>query len=638
MTADRFVYGFGSAVKSPELLGGKGASLARMSALGLPIPPGFTIATTGWSAYRDARSGIPPEVADEVAENVAQLERQLDRAFDDPERPLLVSVRSGAPVSMPGMMDTVLNLGLSDPVVDGLGRLTDERFAAEVYVRLLETYAGVVRGVPDDVVDDARERFAALPGARDRGEAWKELIAEGGSPFPQDARAQLDEAIEAVWRSWEGRRARRYRKFRGISEDLGTAVTVQAMVFGNLDERSGTGVVFTRDPATGRPGAYGDFLPGAQGEDVVAGVRTPKPIEVAVEHVPEAFAELDDVLTVLETAYCDMCDIEFTVESGQLWILQARVGQRSGAAAVRIAVDMVDEGLIDIETAIERVPLSALEELQAPVAARDEDLHELGRGVPASPGTAVGEAVFDSRRAEDRAEAGHDVVLVRPETSPRDIAGMIASRGIVTAVGGRASHAAVVARGIGRAAVCGVEGLEIDADARCAVMPSGDRLREGDAITVDGSGGVVLLGAADLVPPQPGHRVARFLDWCDERARVPVVQAPPDAFERATSREGCDKLGERVLVDVPWEGSESRALLEAVCAALHEDGTRRRLALALPESLRGGDLVPPAARWEAIVSSPRSAWAARLLSAKIPVVGVAAAGVAERAAPRPERV
>jgi len=632
-----WVYPFQSAVRSPVLLGGKGLSLARMLALGLPIPPGFTIGTTAWAMQRELGGTIPAELRAEIDAAVSRLEQALDRRLGDPQRPLLVSVRSGAPVSMPGMMDTVLNVGLSEPVVEALALRTNDEFAWGVYARLLSTYADVVRGLDGE----RRERTAvdaeATGSARARALVWKAAIAAHGAPFPARGRDQLDEAIHAVWRSWDGERARRYRRFRGIPEGIGTAVTVQAMVFGNLDQRSGTGVVFSRDPATGRPGAYGDFLPAAQGDDVVAGARTPKPIERAEQDTPEAFAQLREALEVLEASYRDMCDVEFTIESGRLWILQARVGQRSGPAAVLIATDMVDEGLIDIETAIERIPVAALEELQAPVAARGQELDVIARGVPASPGTAIGQAVFDAGRAEELVDAGHDVVLVRPETSPSDIAGMIAADGIVTAAGGRASHAAVVARGIGLPAVCGIDGLQIDAARGRAVLPSGDTLHEGDVITVDGTAGVVMLGAANLVPPQPDERVARLLSWCDERARAPVLDAAPAGFVRVTSVEEAQAAGERVLVDVPWEGADSLVVLQDVCGALLDAAPPRRLALAVPEALHGGDLRPPPAPWEAIVATPRSSWAARLLSARIRLVDVpvsAHGGRARRSATR----
>ncbi len=612
--ATRLVYPFDHDARSPALLGGKGSSLARMAALGLPIPYGFTIATGAWARHRTEGPGIGAVLSAQIDAAVAGLEQSAQRAFDDPARPLLVSVRSGAAVSMPGMMDTILNLGLSDSVVEGVASAIDERFAWDIYARLLETYATVVRGsrvqreeLPEAGRDANRERAATL----------KAAIAASGRPFPQRARDQLDEAIEAVWRSWDNPPARRYRRYRAISEALGTAVTVQAMVFGNLDERSGTGVAFTRDPTTGRPGMYGDFLRKAQGEDIVAGGRIPEPIESAKHDIPGPLAELQEALGVLETSYRDMCDVEFTVQSDRLWILQARVGERSAAAAVRIATDMVDEGLIDIETAIRRIPLSALEELQAPVAAREGAVEIIGRGVPASPGAAAGEVVFDAGRAEDLADAGRDVILIRAETSPKDIAGMIAATGIVTALGGRASHGAVVARSIGVPAVCGVEDLRIDPDRGCASLPGGVVVREGDVVTIDGSAGSIMLGAAKLVPPQPDEHLSRLLSWCDERARTPVLVEAPDGWVRIGSVAEVAAAGDRVLVDVPWEGPDSAAVFTSVCAALVAREPAPRLALMVPEKLRGGELRPPPAPWEAIVASPRTLWAARLLSARL---------------------
>jgi pyruvate,orthophosphate dikinase len=619
MAPSRWVYPFDSDVRSPDLVGVKGSSLARMSALGAPIPPGFTIATPAWTLHRErGGGGLPDAVTAELEAALTNLEWLLDRRFDEPGRSLLVSVRSGAPVPMPGMMDTILNVGLTDSVVEALARQVGDRFAWEIYVNLLERFATVVREIDEAAAGHARRAADALPTGPERAATWKALIADHGPPFPQRARDQLHEAILAVWRSWDGPRAARFRRRRGIAEDLGTAAIVQAMVFGNLDGRSGTGVVFSRDPVTGRPGAYGDFLPGAQGEELLAGARTPELLEDAEELVPEALAQLRDLLAVLENSYRDMCDIEFTVESGRLWILQARVAQRSGAAAVIAATDMVDEGLIDIETAIDRIPLAALEQLQAPVAARGQDLVVLGRGTPASPGTAVGRAVFSARRADELVNAGHDVVLIRPETSPRDISGMIAARGIVTAHGGRASHAAVVAREIGLPAVCGIAGLRIEAGAARAVLPSGAMLDEGDVVTVDGTEGTVMLGAAQLVPPQPDERVARLLAWCDERARTAVLDRAPAGFVRVSSPEEAGAAGDRVLVDVPWEGPDSMPVLAAVCQVLLLRDPPPRLLLAVPEALRGADLRPPCAPWGAIVATPRSTWAARALSARLP--------------------
>lgn len=617
MTMTEFVYEFGSGTESPRILGGKGASLARMTNLGLPIPPGFVIGTDAHHAWADAGEKTPPGLADEIETGLTKLEESIGRRLGDSTDPLLVSVRSGAPVSMPGMMDTLLNVGLNDETVEAMAEGIDPGFAWDNYVRLLSTYAEVVREIKVKALGD---RFGPEAPGPELADVWKDVIAESGSPFPQSPREQIEDGVVAVWRSWNSPRARRYRRFAGISDALGTGVTIQAMVFGNRDERSGTGVVFTRDPATGSPGAYGDFLLQAQGEDVVAGSHDPEPIQAAGARLPEAFARLEESLPVLEASYRDMCDIEFTVESDKLWILQARVGQRSGAAAVRIAVDMVDQGLIDIETALERVPLSALEDLQRPVFATDQDLDVLGSGAAASPGAAIGKAVFTSAFAEEMAEGGDDVILVRPETSPADIGGMIASRGIVTALGGRASHAAVVARGIGRPAICGVSGLVVDEQAGTATTAEGRVIREGDLLSVDGHSGRVMPGAVPLAPSQPDPRLARLLAWCDERQRIPVVREAPGDHDLVADVGDTASAGDKVLVDLPWEGSDSARLLERIVSELNVEPGTRELVLALPESLRGVDLRPPASAWSAIVANGENAWAASLLSARIQLI------------------
>jgi pyruvate, orthophosphate dikinase len=610
----QYVHRFDEAPDNVTLLGGKGASLARMRGIGLPIPPGFTITTEGWRAWRDGGEATLADIREEVRAAVAHLELELGRSFGDPANPLLISVRSGAPRSMPGMMDTILNLGLTDETVAGLAEQTSERFAANVYSRLLAMYGRIVREVPADALH-ALERQGDAAAV----EALKVVIEQtSGRPVPQRAEDQLSEAIEAVWRSWDSRRAKRYRRYAGIPDDLGTAVTVQAMVFGNRDQQSGTGVVFTRDPATGSPGVYGDFLVCAQGEDVVAGGRNTEPLEAMQYALPDAFRDLEAALPLIEAEYRDMTDVEFTVESGRLWILQARPGQRSGPAAVRIAVDLVDEGLIGVDGAIERVPVAALEQLQAPIFASRTGLDVLGRGTPASPGAAVGIAVFDSERAQELAGDGaQPVVLVRPETSPEDIGGMIASAGIVTAVGGRTSHAAVVARGIGRPAVCGVEGLQIDAAARRAVAPDGREFAEGDVVAVDGGAGLFVLGAVKLVPAQPGPNLARLLAWCDERVKLPIVHAVPDGYVAVSTPEDvAEAAGRPVVVDVEWEGASSSVLLERVVSAACEAGCDR-LALRIPDTLAGADLAPPDAPWSHLVVSEGKEWCARLLAARI---------------------
>jgi pyruvate,orthophosphate dikinase len=606
----RYVHTLEDGVVSPALLGGKGASLARMRGLGLSTPPAFTVTTDGWRAYGRADGEMPGPIAAEVEACMAELESSIGRRFGSQDSPLLVSVRSGAPVSMPGMMDTVLNLGINDEVVAALAAEVDDDFAWSLYRRLLEQFAIVVRGIPPERVASAVER-AADP--RVAAGDLVALIDEHGEPFPQVANDQLFEAIGSVWRSWDGRRARRYRAYAGISDDLGTAVTVQAMVFGTYDDASGTGVVFTRDPATGSPGAYGDYLPRAQGEDVVAGSHQTEPLETLRTSVPDAFAELEEALPKLEAEYRDMCDVEFTVERGKLWILQARVGQRSGPAAVRIAVDLVDEGLIDVAEGLDRIPLSALDRLQAPVLASGQQLDVLGEGTPAAPGVAIGRLAFDSERAQEIAAAGGAAILIRPETSPEDIDGILAAVGIVTAVGGRTSHAAVVARGIGRPAVCGVPTLRIELGRRRARF--GERIvAEGDEVTIDGSSGVVATGAAKLVAAQPEPRAAQVLAWCDEARAVEIVPAPPAGY---TVMEGPDPVqgAKQVLIELEWEGSESQATLDRTVAMALEMGAER-LALVLPSALAESDIKPPPAPWTHLVADPAS-WPARLLATRM---------------------
>lgn len=607
------VHPFGSGVVSPALLGGKGASLARMTDLGLPTPPGFTIATDGWRAYHEQQR-IPDSIEAELVDRIADLETQLDRRFGDAERPLLVSVRSGAPVSMPGMMDTVLNLGLNATSVEGLAEATDRPFAWAVYTRFVRMFAVVVRGIESSVLD------AVTDGVEDGPEAvaaLQRVIAErSGSPVPEEAEAQLRESVVAVWRSWDSRRAKRYRRYAQIPDDLGTAVTVQAMVFGNQDGDSGTGVVFTRDPTTGSPTAYGDFLPRAQGEDIVSGAHSTLPLDEMRTTMPEAYAELESSLALIEASYCDMCDVEFTVESGRLWILQARPGQRSGPAALRIAVDLVDDALITVEEALDRIPASAMDRLQAPVFASGQDLDVIGRGTPASPGATVGVAAFDADRAQELAAEGRHVVLIRPETSPEDISGMIACSGIVTAVGGRTSHAAVVARGIGRPAICGVGGLLVDPEARRATF-DGREIVEGAAVALDGTAGLVVAGEAQLVPAQPDPRAARVLQWSDERRGVRIVrEAPADV---TVVREPEDVPGildpPRALIEIEWEGEQTTSVIEDLVGRLLDAGATE-LMLQLPERLGDGDLRLPDGPWSTFVGDP-DGWSTRLLAARV---------------------
>ncbi len=613
-------------------LGGKGASLVEMRRLGLSVPPGFIISTDVCRRYlRDGR--LPETIGAAADSHLADVERTLGRRLGDADAPLLVSVRSGAPVSMPGMMDTILDLGLCDATVGGLARATgDERFAWDCYVRLLIAYGTTVRGI------DAAALSMATTGSPEDADGLSRsarsllaLIEErSGRPFPQDTRAQLDEAIAAVFSSWESPRAKRYRMYAGIDDDLGTAVVVQAMVFGNLGEGSGTGVAFTRDPATGARVPYGDFLAGAQGDDVVAGEHDVGSLDDCRAIAPEAFADLTRALDVVERAHRDMCEIEFTVEQGRLWVLQSRVGQRTGAAAVRIATEMIAEGFVDPAEAITRIHPSALLHLRAPVLDPDAPRELIGRGVPASPGSAVGHVALTPSRAEEMAADGTDVILVRPFTSPDDVAGMIAARGIVTAHGGRTSHAAVVARGMDRPAVCGLTGLVVtDAGARFGVTT----LTEGDEISIDGTSGEVYRGALPRVTPAPDPRVETLLAHCDTGRRIPVLaeggatgwadgRFDPTAAIVCRTREDVERAvraadPDRTLVIDPDEADGPAALAAGGEAAAAGIRVVARVDRSWPAAVRR---LPPAP-WTAVVATEEGSWAARLLAATVEISG-----------------
>jgi pyruvate,orthophosphate dikinase len=507
-----------------DLLGGKGANLAEMtSVLELPVPPGFTISTEACRSYM--RGGWPDGLDGEVDAARERLESAMGRRLGDPADPLLVSVRSGAKFSMPGMMDTVLNLGLNDESVEGLAKQMDERFAYDSYRRFLSMYGRIVLdldGEPfEELLEEAKEREGVssdseVPAAalRDLAERYKALVQERtGSPFPQDPAEQLRGAIEAVFRSWNGARAVAYRRREHISDDLGTAVNVQAMVFGNRDESSGTGVGFTRDPATGERGEYGDFLVNAQGEDVVAGIRNTEPLSALKDRFPDIHDELLAIFARLEQHYRDMCDTEFTIEQGKLWMLQTRVGKRTGRAALKMAVDMVGEGLIDKSTAVLRVTPEHLDVVLHPQFETGAERTVLTKGLAASPGAAVGKVVFTADGAADAAERGEHVILVRNETSPEDVHGMAAAEGILTARGGLVSHAAVVARGWGKPAVCGAEAVRISGDS----FTVGDvTVRAGDVISIDGTTGEVVLGEVGLVSGETPPEFDTVLGWADE--------------------------------------------------------------------------------------------------------------------------
>ena len=537
-----------------DLLGGKGANLAEMSRLGIPVPPGFTISTQVCGEFAK-RGSLSRAVKSDILTGLARVERALDKRFGEPENPLLVSVRSGARVSMPGMMDTVLNLGLNDVTVLGLAAKANERTAYDSYRRLIQMYADVVLGVARDrfeerIDDVKRERRVRLD-TELVADDWKRVVADfleiveehTGKPFPQDPTEQLWGAIGAVFRSWNNERARAYRRLNGIANDWGTGVNIQAMVFGNLGDNCATGVAFSRDPSTGERHFYGEYLKNAQGEDVVAGVRTPQPINEASrkghakrlptleEEMPEPYGELVRIYQRLEKHYREMQDIEFTIEEGALWLLQTRAGKCTPMAAVQIAVDMAREGLITRQEALLRVDAGSLDQLLHPTLDRSGDLRVLANGLPASPGAAVGKVVFDAEAAEARAKAGEKVILVRTETSPEDILGMNVSEGILTARGGMTSHAAVVARGMGKCCVVGCSDLDIDHAGR--QMRVGDTVvHEGDALTLDGSRGEVILGSAPTVIPQLGGAFSELMKWADRFRKLKVranADTPQDA-------------------------------------------------------------------------------------------------------------
>jgi pyruvate,orthophosphate dikinase len=518
--------------RNKDLLGGKGAGLCTMTQLGLPVPPGFIITTEVCREYyRQGR--LPDGLMDEVKEAITKLEKITGKRFGDPSNPLLVSVRSGAKYSMPGMMDTILNLGMNDQVAEGLAKLTgNERFAMDAYRRFLQMFGKIVLGVKGEKFEEIFERKKREIGAKsdlDLGpkelreivNEFKELIRkEKGFDFPQDPLKQLELAIEAVFRSWNNPRAIEYRNFYKIPHDLGTAVNVVTMVFGNMGMDSGTGVVFTRDPATGEKRLYGEFLFNAQGEDVVAGIRTPLKIEELKEKYPELYRQLEKVAEKLERHYKDMQDTEFTVERGKLYMLQTRAGKRTALAAVKIAVDMVKEGLISKEEAILRIEPQHVEQLLHPQVDPRAKVQVIAKGINASPGAAVGKAVFDSKRAKELGEKGQKVILVRPETNPDDVGGMIVSQGVLTSRGGATAHAAVVARGLGKPAVVGCEEIDIDVERRCFTAPGGIVVKEGDVITINGTTGEVILGEAPLIEPQLTGELQELLTWCDEVKRL----------------------------------------------------------------------------------------------------------------------
>jgi pyruvate,orthophosphate dikinase len=577
-----------------ELLGGKGIGLAEMTALGVPVPDGFTITTEACRAYLAGGGDPPVGLDEEVERHIAALEERTGKGFGDASKPLLVSVRSGAAVSMPGMMDTILNLGLNDVAVDGLAASTgNARFALDSYRRLIQMYGEVVEDVDGHRFEQALTELKSARGASQdvelTAEDLRELVAtfngiyeeETGRGFPEDPRDQLRRAYRAVFESWNAPRAQVYRRANDIPDDLGTAVNVVQMVFGNRGETSGTGVCFTRDPSTGERRLYGEFLANAQGEDVVAGIRTPEPIERMRDRMPDAFEELVETLERLEAHYRDLQDIEFTVEEGTLYLLQTRTGKRTAAAALRVAAEMVDEGLISREEAVARIDPGQLDQLLHPMIDPEAEVDVAARGLNASPGAASGAIVLDADTAEERGKAGEDVILVRWETTPDDYHGMRLSQGILTAHGGMTSHAAVVARGEGKPCVAGCEGLSIDVAAGKVTI--GDReLSAGDVITIDGGTGEVIIGAVPLVPPSIDENFETILEWADGLRRLRVRANADTPEDAAKAREfGAEGIG-LCRTEHMFLGEDRLPAVREMIMAREEDERRGALDKLLP--------------------------------------------------------
>jgi len=573
-----------------DLLGGKGANLAEMTRLGLPVPPGFTVTTEACRAFLASNNTFPDGLWEQVLEGMQQIERRMDREFGGRDNPLLVSVRSGAKFSMPGMMDTILNLGLNDESVEGLAASTDARFAWDCYRRLIQMYAKVVLNVDSDHFEDALDAMKRRDGVtldyelpagslRDLVAEFKQIVErDAGQPFPTDPYDQLRGALTAVFSSWNNRRAIAYRNQSRIPHDLGTAVNVQSMVFGNLGADSATGVAFTRNPSTGETGIFGEFLVNAQGEDVVAGVRTPLPMaEMAtLPEFTQAYAEFNEIAARLEQHYRDMQDVEFTIQNGRLFMLQTRNGKRTGQAAVNVAVDMVGEGLISEIEAVQRVEPAQLDQLLHPMIDPAYSPDVLAVGLPASPGAATGAIVYDADEAKRRGDDGERVILVRIETSPEDFHGMVSAQAVLTARGGMTSHAAVVARGMGKPCVVGCGALEIDYSSG-TIQIDGRTLNKGDFITIDGASGRVMHGEVPTIEPNVGGSVATLLGWADQHRRLGVranADTPNDAMN---AREfGAEGIGLCRTEHMFFEGDRILAMREMILASTVRE---RRAAL-----------------------------------------------------------
>jgi pyruvate, orthophosphate dikinase len=614
----KFVYDFTEGNKDlKDLLGGKGANLAEMTNIGLPVPPGFTITTAACRHYLE-EGDTPDGLDDEVTTHLKALEHAMGRKLGDPADPLLVSVRSGAKFSMPGMMDTVLNIGLSDESVDGLAKQSgNERFAWDAYRRLIQMFGKTVLGIDGEHFEHAIDAAKKAKGAttdtqldaedlKTLTQVYKDLVLEhAGREFPQDPRDQMDLAVLAVFSSWNSDRAVLYRRQERIPTDLGTAVSVVAMVFGNLGDDSGTGVAFTRDPGTGAQGVYGDYLQNAQGEDVVAGIRNTVPLQDLEQIDKTSYEQLMDIMATLENHYRDLCDIEFTIERGKLWMLQTRVGKRTAAAAFRIATQLVKQGMIDLDEALTRVTGEELARLMFPrFDTSAGEITLITTAISASPGAAVGKAVFDSRTAVAQAAAGEKVILVRRETNPDDLHGMIAAEGVLTSRGGKTSHAAVVARGMGKTCICGADELEVDTAGKQFTAANGITVSEGDVISIDGTSGAVYLGEVPVI----ASNVVQYFEGelapdADELvAAVHTIMAHADAARRLGVRANADngpdcararRFGAAGVGLVRTEHmflGERRQLVEDLILAA-EDPPARQAALDALEPLQRGDFV-----------------------------------------------
>jgi len=594
---ETYVYSFDEGKKEMKnILGGKGANLSEMTALDIPVPPGFTVTTEACATYYALGKKYPDEILEQIEEKLQELEKTTGKKLGDPNDPLLVSVRSGAAVSMPGMMDTVLNLGLNDASVQGLIEKTgNERFAMDAYRRFINMFGNVVMNVSHSKFEAIIHKAKTTKGVKDDTELdaddlkqvvalYKEVVRkEAGEDFPQDPRKQLQKSINAVFDSWNNPRANTYRKLNDIKGLIGTAVNVQAMVFGNMGKTSGTGVSFTRNPSTGENKIYGEFLMNAQGEDVVAGIRTPRPISELEQEMPEVYKEFIEISNKLEAHYKDMQDTEFTIQEGKLYFLQTRSGKRTAAAAIKIAVDMVDEGVIDKKTALMRVEPNQLDQLLHPQLdpVGKEKGEVIATGLPASPGAAVGEAVFTAHKAKSEAEEGKDVILVRMETSPEDIEGMNAAKGILTARGGMTSHAAVVARGMGKCCVAGCGDIMVSEEEK--QFKVGElTIKEGDFITLDGATGEVFIGKIPVIDPELSENFGTLMKWADDTRTLKIrtnADTPHDA--KIAIKFGAEGIGLCRTEHMFFEGERIKAVREMILAD-DVEGRKKALAKLLP--------------------------------------------------------